>query len=124
MLEENLRSSQRELELLKNIYMDFQRKYPPEVRNSSQRYLKVENAIYIKNHEIDNLHRKQKELMKERALLDQIKIVVRGNLYHGVHVNINGSIWNAKTIKNVTLKKKDGSISVFRNAFRRKTDEE
>lgn len=124
MLEENLRSSQRELELLKNIYMDFQRKYPPEVRNSSQRYLKVENAIYIKNHEIDNLHRKQKELMKGRALLDQTKIVIRGNLYQGVNVNINGSIWNAKTIKNVTLKKKDGSISVFRNVVRRKTDEE
>ena len=115
-LEEKLCSSQRELELFKNAYMDFRRKYPPEVRNSNKIYLKLESAIHTKNLEIDKLHKKQKELMKERALADQFKIVVRGNLYQGVLVNINGSIWNAKTIKNVTLKKKDGSISVSRNA--------
>ena len=114
-LEEKLRSAERELELLKNAYADFRRKYPPEVRNNNPVYLKVEDSIYAKNLEIEKLHKRQEELTKERDRADQIKIVIRGNLYQGVQVNINGSRWNARTVKNVTLKKKDGAVSVFRN---------
>ena len=114
-LEEKLRSAGRELELLKNAYADFRRKYPPEVRNNNPVYLKVEDSIYAKNTEIDKLLKRQEELLKERDRADQVKIVIRGNLYQGVAVNINGSRWNAKPVKNVTLKKKDGVISVFRN---------
>ncbi len=64
-----------------------------------------------------NMHRKyvrQEELQKERDRANQVKIVIRGSLYPGVLVNINGSRWNSKPIKNVTLKKKEGAISVFR----------
>ena len=114
-LEERLRSVQRELELLKNAYADFRRKYAPEVRNNNPVYLKVEDSIHTKNQELEKLRKRQEELQRERDRADQMKIVIRGNLYQGVQVNINGSRWNAKPIKNVTLKKKDGAVSVFRN---------
>lgn len=114
-LDEKLRSAQRELYLLKNAYADFRRKYPPEVRNNNPVYLKLEDSIYAKDQEIDKLYKRQEELQKERDRADQVKIVIRGSLYQGVLVNINGSRWNAKPIKNVTLKKKDGAVSVFRN---------
>ena len=116
MLEEKLSSAQRELILLKNAYEDFRRKYAPEVRNSNPVYLKIEDSIYTKNLEIDKLYKRREELQKERDSVDQVKIVIQGILYQGVLVNINGSKWNSKTIKTVTLKKKDGAISVFRNA--------
>lgn len=115
-LEEKLRSAQRELYLLKNAYADFRRKYAPEVRNSNPIYLKIEDSIYAKDLEIDKLYKKQEELQKERDKVAQVKIVISGSLYPGVLVNINGSKWNSKPIKNVILKKKDGAISVFRNA--------
>ena len=115
-LEEKLRSAQRELYLLKNAYADFRRKYTPEVRNSNSVYLKIEDSIYAKDLEIDKLYKRREELQKERDRANQVKIVIRGSLYPGVLVNINGSKWNSKPIKNVTLKKKDGVISVFRNA--------
>lgn len=115
LLEEKLRSAQRELYLLKNAYADFRRKYAPEVRNSNPVYLKIEDSIYAKDLEINKLYKKQEELQKERDRADQVKIVIRGSLYPGVLVNINGSRWNSKPIKNVTLKKKEGVISVFRN---------
>lgn len=115
-LEEKLRSAQRELYLLKNAYVDFRRKYAPEVRNSNPIYLKIEDSIYAKELEIDKLYKRQEELQKERDKAAQVKIVIRGSLYPGVLVNINGSKWNSQPIKNVTLKKKDGVISVFRNA--------
>ena len=114
-VEEKLRSARRELELLKNAYEDFKRKYPPEIRNNHPVYLKVEDSIYAKNTEIDKLLKRQEELVRERDRAEQMKIVIRGSLYQGVQVNINGSRWNAKTIQNVTLKKKDGAVSVFRN---------
>lgn len=115
-LEEKLHSAQRELYLLKNAYADFRKKYAPEVRNSNPVYLKIEDSIYAKNLEIDKLYKKQEELQKERDRANRVKIVIRGSLYQGVLVNINGSRWNSKPVKNVTLKKKDGVISVFRNA--------
>lgn len=115
-MEEKLRSAQRELYLLKNAYADFRRKYAPEVRNSNPIYLKIEDSIYAKDLEIDKLYKKQEELQKERDKVAQVKIVISGSLYPGVLVNINGSKWNSKPIKNVILKKKDGAISVFRNA--------
>lgn len=115
-LEEKFRSAQRELYLLKNAYADFRRKYAPEVRNSNPIYLKIEDSIYAKELEIDKLYKRQEELQKERDKAAQVKIVIRGSLYPGVLVNINGSQWNSQPIKNVTLKKKDGVISVFRNA--------
>ena len=115
-LEEKLRSAQRELYLLKNAYADFRRKYAPEVRNSNSIYLKIEDSIYTKELEIDKLYKKQEELQKEKDKAAQVKIVIYGSLYPGVLVNINGSKWNSKPIKNVTLKKKDGVISVSRNA--------
>ena len=115
LLEEKLHSAQRELYLLKNAYADFRRKYSPEVRNSNPVYLKLEDSIYSKDQEIDKLYKRQEELQKERDRADQVKIVIRGSLYPGVLVNINGSRWNSKLIKNVTLKKKDGAVSVFRN---------
>ena len=114
-LEEKLRSAQRELYLLKSAYADFRKKYAPEVRNSNPVYLKIEDSIYTKDLEIDKLYKRQEELQKERDRADQVKIVIRGSLYPGVLVNINGSRWNSKPIKNVTLKKKEGAISVFRN---------
>ncbi len=114
-LEERLNSAQRELYLLKNAYADFRRKYPPEARNNNPVYLKLEDSIYSKAQEIDKLYKRQEELQKERDRANQVKIVIRGSLYPGVQVNINGSRWNAKPIKNVTLKKKDGAVSVFRN---------
>ena len=115
-LEEKLRSAQRELYLLKNAYADFRRKYAPEVRNSNPIYLKIEDSIYTKELEIDKLYKKQEDLQKEKDKAAQVKIVIYGSLYPGVLVNINGSKWNSKPIKNVTLKKKDGVISVSRNA--------
>ena len=114
-LEEKLHSAQRELYLLKNAYADFRRKYAPEVRNSNPVYLKIEDSIYAKDQEINKLYKRQEELLRERDRADQVKIVIRGSLYPGVLVNINGSRWNSKPIKNVTLKKKDGAVSVFRN---------
>ena len=78
--------------------------------------MKIEDSIYAKNLEIDKLYKKQEELQKERDRANRVKIVIRGSLYQGVLVNINGSRWNSKPVKNVTLKKKDGVISVFRNA--------
>lgn len=85
------------------------------MRNNNPVYLKLEDSIYAKDQEIDKLYKRQEELQKERDRADQVKIVIRGSLYQGVLVNINGSRWNAKPIKNVTLKKKDGAVSVFRN---------
>ncbi len=114
-IESKMSESRRELQLLQNAYADFKRKYTAEERNENPLFLKIEDSIYSKNREISQLYKRQTELQKERDKAEHVKIVIRGDLYPGVRVNINGSRWNAKPAKNVTLKKKDGAVAVFRN---------
>ena len=105
----------KELKLFRNAYADFQRKFKPEVRNMNPVYIKIEDAIYTKEMELEKLEAQKNEIdeMKEKA--DSATIVVLGALYDGVSVELNGASWNSKRVDRVTLKKKGNHINLFRN---------
>ena len=50
--------------------------------------------------------------MKQGSLA---KIMVKGTLYPGVYVDINGAKWNADLTTNITMRKSDNRISLYRN---------
>lgn len=105
----------KELKLFRNAYVDFQRKFKPEVRNMNPVYIKIEDAIYTKEMELEKLETQKQEIeeMKEKA--DSATIVALGALYDGVTVELNGATWNSKRVDRVTLKKKGNHINLFRN---------
>ena len=114
-VEERESDINRELTLLKNAYFDFQRKYKPEYRNNNPIYIKIENAIYTKELELKEIDKTKLKLNECADKLKLAKIVVAGKIYQSVKVNINGALWNSKETGNVTLKKKDGAVAIYRN---------
>lgn len=108
-------SVEKELDLLRNAYLDFQMKYPPEVRNSNLMYLKIEDAIYTKEIEMEKLKQEEEELQLEMERNKEAQLVVKGTLYQGVQVDINGACWNANDMRNVTLKKIDNRVKALKN---------
>ncbi len=115
-MEQRKNSIERELFLLNNAYQDYQRKYTPEVRNENPLYLKIEDAIYTKNKELEELVQDREALEVEEKKNQNVKVVARGKVYQGVQVTVNGARWNAaRTISGVTMKKKDNAVFVYRN---------
>lgn len=105
----------KELSLLQNAYQDIQRKYSAEVRNSNPLYLKVENAIYTKEHEGKEIQKEKEQITEELSHTKLAKVTVAGTIYQGVRVNINGELWNATQTSKVTLRKRDGKVAIYRN---------
>lgn len=108
-------SVKKELTLLQNAYRDFQKKFSPEVRNTNPMYLKIEDAIYTKELEQKKLVQDEEELKQELEKSRDVQMLVKGMLHQGTQININGARWNASDVMNVTLRKIDNRVGVFRN---------
>lgn len=105
----------RELAILENSYLEYQRKYTPEVRNAMEIYMKIENAIYTKQKWLETLYKKQQELdMLIRSSTDA-KIVITGTVYEGTVVLIGNAKWKASGVKDVTIQLYNNKITVDSN---------
>lgn len=105
----------RELVLLRNAIKDIQRKYSPEQRNNNPLYIKIENAIYTKENELKDIYMAKDKLDEEFSKSKYAKVIVKGNVYLGVSVNVNGALWRAKKSSGITIKNKDDKIAIYRN---------
>ena len=108
----------RELVLLRNALKDMRWNSEMDERNSNPLYVKIENAIYTKENELKDIYEVKNQLKEEEAKLNHVKVVLKGNVYPGVSININGAQWRASRANNITLKNKDGKIAIFRNGGR------
>lgn len=104
-----------ELLMLKNACYDFQQKYSLEQRNSNVVYQKIIDAIYTKEMEAGKLHKRNEQLENDRKKSERAKAVVKGTIFPGTSIDINGVIWNAGLVKNVSVKNIAGRISVYSN---------
>lgn len=114
-IENKMREVNKELNILGNAYTDFQRKYPPEVRNTMEMYLKIESAIYTKEKELEKLY---KAKARQDAAVEKIgcaKAVIRGNLFEGIIIEIDRQRWISPSLTNVTVRRVNDRIVVFSN---------
>lgn len=105
----------KQLVIFQHAYADFQKKYPPEIRNVMEMYLKIENAIYTKEKEIAELTGEKHRLEHEMNMAKSAEIIVRDTLYEGTQIQISGKNWYARQISNVIIKKAGERIAVFKN---------
>lgn len=111
-LDDKISDVEKELELLKKSFEDFQRKYSVEVRNTNPLYLKLEEAIYTKNQELDKLIEVKADMNKSKQRFEKAKIVIRGTVHEGCLVDIGGAMWRSKEMTRVTLQKDGDRVSV------------
>jgi len=115
-LQDEIRSIREELEILENAKIDFENKFPPELRNMQGTYLKLQSAIYTKKKQLYNLGIEKKEMNEELRLISNAKVVVRGRLYEGTTIDVNGKRWHSRYMMDVTIRRTtDENIAVYRN---------
>jgi len=114
-IQEELNEVMKELTILRNAYSEFRAKYAAEIRNTMPMYLKIENAIFTKEKQLDKLEFSKHKMEEKMRGMASVKAVIQGNLYEGVCVEINGMKWNARGLRNVTLRKGNGQIAVYAN---------
>lgn len=113
-LEAEIKENKRELTILTNAYEDMQKKFAPEVRNAMEFYLKIENAIYTKEKQREDLMAekvKMEELMNEYI---NVRAIIDGILYEGVMFEVNGLQWKSKQeMRKVTIRESNKKIIVY-----------
>ena len=113
--EEEIKKVTGELKTLKNSYEDFQVKYPPEIRNTMDIFLKLENAIFTKEKQMKELVEELAALEDEIQELDLAQVVIKGNAFEGVTVTMRGITWKANNVYNVVIKSKNNRLDVAKN---------
>lgn len=113
--EERITEANKQLEILRNAYADFHEKYPPEVRNTMDVYLKVESAIFTKEKELDALMMAKCDMENEIQAIKNAQATIHDTLYVGTTFEINGKHLTATKMRNVRVKRVDDRIAVYRN---------
>lgn len=114
-IENRIKEVSRELSILGNAYMDFQKKYPPEVRNTMEMYLKIESAIYTKEREMEQLYEARQQYEENIDKIGCARAVIKGNLFEGIIIEIDRQRWISPSMSNVTVRRVNNKIMVFTN---------
>lgn len=114
-VETKMASVHKELSILGNALMKFQRTYSAEVRNTMDMYIKIENAIYTKELEQEKLYKKKMRLEESIQGMAGAKAVVRGILHEGCMIEIDKLHWISSEARNVTVKRVGNRIAVYGN---------
>lgn len=105
----------KELLLLQKGLEKFHTQYKPEVYHNLDMYKKIENAIYTKNLEMQQLNEAEQKLDSEMYEVRNAKVIVRKKVYEGVDVRIEDVKWKATESENINLCKIQNNIVVNRN---------
>ncbi len=104
-----------ELKILENAQNQFREVYPPEELNELEIYLKIENAIYTKELQMNELKEKRQAYVDRIKELMAAKVNIRNHLYEGVKFDVNGKIWKSEKKYNVTITGSANNIIVSEN---------
>lgn len=114
-VQRKLKEADQELGILRNAYWEFQKKYPAEIRNGMEIYLKIEKAIYTKKKQKEVLNSRREHLEERIQTMECVEAVVKGRLYEGVTIETGSKKWMAKELKNVTVTKTRDRIAIYAN---------
>jgi hypothetical protein len=112
-IEQSIDSVSEELKILRSAYSEFLVKYPSEVRNTMEIFLKIEDAIFTKEKEMGELMRAKVHIDDDIKKLKNVKAVVKKSLYEGVEIEIDGMKWHSRQAKGVTVKIMGARIGVY-----------
>ena len=114
-VESQLYDLENKLMVLEKGQRDFQAKFPAEIRNAMEMYIKIENAIYTISIEKEELINKKNEIMRQIANTADAMMTVTGNLYNNILIEIDNKRIVSTRATNVTVKKIDNRVGIFQN---------
>ncbi len=113
--EEKLAELDKDIMLILRAKMEFEKKYPPEVRNIMDMYIKMGNAAYTLNKQREEIAARKKKLSEQIAKTLSAEMVVTGHLYDNNVIEINGSRILSTDSSNVTVRNAGGRVGIFKN---------
>jgi hypothetical protein len=114
-LYDELAQAEKELAIFCNSAAQYKKLYNAEARNTMERYLKIENAIYTEEKIIRKIKKDIEKLQEQSLKAPHPCVIVRGVVYEGTVIEIDKLKWMASTLSDVTIQKKDNKITVYRN---------
>lgn len=114
-LERKIGESEQELISLKESYKEFKLKYPPEVRNGMEMFLKVEDAIFTLTRKLEEMYGRKRILDKNLSKINDAKMEIKGTAHEGVVVEIAGNVWRARNQYNIVLRRIGSNMEVYTN---------
>ena len=101
-----LTSAQEEVRILDNVRREMESKLPADQLAGQPVYEKVQNALFSKGKEIEELTAKQEEVRGKLIELARATILAKGTVHEGVKVQLGGANWSCeKELTDVTLRK-------------------
>lgn len=111
-IRDGMRETEQELQFLNNSHDKLVQRYEPSVRNSLDVFIKLENAIYTKKKQMEELTAQYEEYRKR---LREAEVVISGCAYEGTVVDLNGRKWLANNQKNITVATTENKLMVYVN---------
>ena len=101
-----LSSAQEEVRILDNVRREMEAKLDPVQLAEQPVYEKVQNALYTKGRELEDLTARQEEVRSRLLELSRAVILAKGTIYDGVRVQLGSANWvSEKELTDVTLRK-------------------
>ena len=113
LLNEKICEVEEELQMLQRATEEFQAKYPVEIRNTNQVYLKLEDAVYTKKLELEKLTNAKDSMEQYKEKFKDASIEVTRSIYEGSYIEISGATWRAKNVNRVTLRKEGSRVAII-----------
>ena len=114
-VETQLYDLESKLKVLVKGQRDFQAKFPAEIRNAMEMYIKIENAIYTISLEKEELLVRRNEIMRQIANTADAMMTVTGELYNNILIEIDSKRIVSTRATNVTVKKIENRVGIFQN---------
>lgn len=100
-----IKTSQDELRIFQNALFEYESKLPPDVRAAHPMYIKLQNAIYTKNLELERLNAERQAVYAELDEAAMAIIEVEGHVYEGAVIEIGGIVDKPTGFKAVKFRK-------------------
>lgn len=114
-VEGKLQDLENKLLVLNKGERDFKDKYPAEIRNAMEMFIKIENAIYTLQKEKAELKEEQEAITKQIASTAEAKLTVKGTLFENILVDIDGKKIVSTRSKNVVVQKINDRLGIYNN---------
>ena len=75
-------------------------------------YIKIENAIYTKEKQMESIGEEKTKIEDEIKKSGQAYAVIKGHLFEGVTVEIDGVRWLSGNVKGITIEKVEKRLAM------------
>lgn len=108
-----VQEAKNELQLMMKSYDEFKVKFPPEVRGRMDVFKKIENSVFAKKKQVEQLQIIEDDMDRKLSKVRESKVVVAGQAFEGTIVELDGCRWEADNRRNIVVRRSSDHVEVL-----------